>query len=171
MGRRIYTDITIDGVTYPDANAVARAKGVTANAVRIAIKRGTTHRIGTGAVGAEPMPILIRGRRYATARHAAKALGLTPGAVYRAINDGNADRLGRGPCNLNGARSKPVRIGPLDFPSMEEANRVLGFGPGYVSRALRGRSIVGCQRVLAAAMREAEKRAAAKGGAYRSGLT
>ena len=44
MGRRIYRDIEIRGVVYPDAGSAAAAHGVSAQAVRVAVRKGTQHR-------------------------------------------------------------------------------------------------------------------------------
>lgn len=151
MGKRVYRDITVRGVTYPDANAAAAALGVSAEAVRIAIRKGTAHRIGTRAVGSEPMPVLVNGQIFESARSAAAQLGLKPSTIYRAINEGRAHRL-TGIRRYNGGRSKPVTLGNLCFSSMEQANRALGFRQGYVSLALRRGSKAAKQRILAAAM-------------------
>lgn len=157
MGKRLYTDINVRGTVYADANTAAEALGVTPDAVRIAVRKGTTHRIGTGAVGREPMPVQINGKDFASAQEAAAYFGGTPGGVYRAINDGRAQAF-KQPLRYNGATSKPVTIGTLSFSSMEEASRVLGFGQGYISQAIRRGSKAAMQRILGAAMREAHRR-------------
>ncbi|MBT2130104.1 hypothetical protein [Aliiroseovarius lamellibrachiae] len=157
MGRRLYTNIEVRGVTYKDANAAAKALGVTADAVRIAVRKGTTHRIGTGAVGAEPMPVQVRGKVFGSAREAAAQFGGTPAGVYRAINDGRAQEFKK-PLRYNGATSKPISIGSLSFTSMEEANRTLGFGRGYIAKALRRQSKSAMQKILGAAMRYAAQK-------------
>lgn len=164
MGKRVYRDINVRGTVYADARAAAVALGVSPDAVRIAIRKGTTHRIGTGAVGIEPMPVRVRGRVFATAQAAAEHFGGTASGVYKAINSGRADSYLK-PRRYNGATSKPVQIGTLTFSSMEEANRALGFGKGHISQVLRRGSKLARQRVLGAAMREAHRRARTEKGA------
>lgn len=157
MGRRIYRDIEIRGVVYPDAGSAAAAHGVSAQAVRVAVRKGTQHRVGTGAVGIEPMPVCLGGRRFVHAAAAARHFGVTRHAIYQAIASGRAQEFG-GPPRHARLRSKPVTIGHLSFASMDEACRALGFRRGYVSQVLRRRSKTGLQIVLAAAMREARRR-------------
>lgn len=149
MGKRIYRDIAINGIVYADANAAAEALGVTPQTVRKAIQKDTTHRIGSRIVGAEPMPVWIRGQDFTSAKDAAAHFGVTTGAVYRAINEGRAERFllpRRG-----GARSKPVTVAGRKFPSMAEASRALGFSQTYISRVLRNGSVASIQRVIEAA--------------------
>jgi hypothetical protein len=156
MGKRRYRDIEIRGTVYPTVQDVADALGVTPRAVTMAIRKGTTDRIGTGAVGSEPMPVRIRGRVYPDAGAAAKALGVTRGRIHQAINRGHEDRVGLPPSH-NGARAKPVRVGGLDFPSMAAASRALGFRSEYLSRVMTRGSKRGRERILAAAMAYAAK--------------
>lgn len=157
MGKRRYSDINVRGAVYADANAAAEALGVTPDAVRIAVRKGTTHRIGTGAVGREPMPVQINGKDFASAREAAAHFGIKPGAVYRAINEGRSQGFLQ-LLRQSHATWKPITIGTLSFSSMEEANRVLGFRQGYISQAIRRGSKAAMQRILGAAMREAHRR-------------
>ena len=164
MGKRLYRDINVRGTVYADANAAAESLGVTADTVRLAVRNGSTHRIGTGSIGREPMPVQINGKDFASAAEAAGYFGVKPGAVYRAINEGRSQgflQLVR----QSHATWKPVTIGTLSFSSMEEANRVLGFGQGYISQAIRRRSEAAMQRILGAAMREAHRRSQVTRGA------
>ncbi|WP_286905720.1 hypothetical protein [Roseovarius sp.] len=157
MGRQVYRGIEIRGVVYPDANAAAAALGVSANAVRLAVRKGSQHRIGTGAVGVEPMPICLAGTHFENAEAAAEHFGVTRHAVYQAIASGRAQEFGK-PARHARLKSRPIALGNLSFSSMDEACRVLGFERGYISQVKRRGSKVGMQRVLAAAMREARRR-------------
>jgi len=158
-GKPIYSNIEIRGVVYPDARAAAAALGVSPDAVRIAVRKGTRHRIGTGAVGVEPMPVCLAGQRFENVRAAAAHFGVTRHAIYQAISSGRAQDFGKPPRHAR-LKSKPVTIGNLAFPSMAAADRVLGFGQGYISRALRRGSKAGLQRIWAAAMKESMRREA-----------
>ncbi len=163
MGKRIYLDIEVRGVVYANANAAGLALGVSAEAVRIAIRNGTQHRIGTGAVGVEPMPVCLGGLNFENAGLAAEHFGVTKHAVYQAISAGRAQDFGKPPRHAR-LRSKPVTIGNLTFPSMDEAGRVLGFGQGFISQAMRQKSKAGLQKILAAAMKESMRREAIGAG-------
>lgn len=157
MGAIRYRDIEVRGEVFPTVRAVAERFGVSGEAVRIAVRRGTQHRIGTGATGVEPMPVLICGIRFASARDAAAHYGVTPHAVYHAISDGDPDRIARPNfvwTEENNPKGRPFKVGGLSFPSMAAADRALGFGQGYVSRAVKTGSKVKWQRIVAAAMRE-----------------
>lgn len=151
MGKRIYRDINIRGTVYPDANAAAAAHCVSPDTVRLAVRRGTQHRIGTGAVGAEPMPVRIRGQLFPSAKAAAAHFGITPHAIYKALGEGRVDDVANPP-RYNGARSRSVTIGSLRFASMAQASRALGFSSGYVSQALRRPSVATRQRIVGAVM-------------------
>ncbi len=157
MGKRKYQDIEIRGVVYADTNAAAKALGVTSETVRTAIRKGTQHRIGTGATGVEPMPVCLAGLHFEDARAAAVHFGVTRHAVYQAIVSGRAQDFGKRP-RYAYPSSKPITIGALSFPSMDEASRVLGFRQGYISLAMRRGSKAGLQRILAAAMKESMRR-------------
>ena len=156
-GRLKYTDLDVRGTIYPDAQTAAVAHGVSAEAVRWAARRGALHRLGTGRVGVEPMPVLIRGERFRDAKQAAAHYGVTPAAVYTAMMRGKLDNLAR-PQRYNGAKSKPVTLASMRFASMSEADRVLGFKRGYVSLALRRQSLPAMQAILGAVMRERNRR-------------
>lgn len=164
MGKRLYRDIEIRGTVYPTVQDAADAFGVTPRAVTMAIRKGTTHRIGTGAVGPEPLPVRIRGRVYPDAGAAAKALGLTRHAIHLAIAEGREERVGLPPGH-NGARAKPVRVGGLDFPSMAAASRALGFRSEYLSHVMTRGSKRGRERILAAAMAYAARNPGQNGAA------
>ena len=159
MGKRIYTDICVRGEVFPDANAVAERFGVTPDAVRIAVRRGTAHRIGTGAVGVEPMPVRVAGRDFPTAQAAARHFGVTSHAVYQAIQEGRADEF-RQRYRNPGHRARPFSIGGLSWPSMLAADRALGFKEGYIANVMKRGSKRGHERILAAAMAYATKDAA-----------
>ncbi|WP_170335010.1 hypothetical protein [Ruegeria arenilitoris] len=158
MGRRIYRDIEIDGVIYPNVNAVAKAKGVKPDTVRVALRKGTAHRIGVGTGGVEPMSVRIHGRVFADAKAAAKHCGITVGGIYEAIRCGREDRVGL-PLFQTSANAKPFTIGTLTFPSMRAASLALGFERGeYISKVLKQKSVRGQQRILKAAMEYAERK-------------
>lgn len=143
MGRRIYENINI--------------RGVTAEAVHIALRKGTQHRIGTGAVGVEPMSIFLSGMHFNNIHDAAAHFGVTRTAVYQAISRGRAQGFRKLPRHSR-SNSKPITIGNLRFSSMDEACRVLGFNSGFISLTMRRRSKTGLQRILAAAMQESRRR-------------
>lgn len=151
MGKGKYQDIEIRGVVYPDANAAAAAHGVTPDAVRIAVRRGTLHRVGTGAAGVEPMRVRVGGIVFDCAASAAAHFGVTTHAIYQAITRGRTEEFGRPPRNARN-RSKPIQIGTLSFPSMCDADRALGFAPGYISQVNRRGYKRGRERILAAAL-------------------
>jgi hypothetical protein len=146
----VHGSVEIRGVVYPDIRAAAAAVGVHPNTVRRAIKAGTLHRCGTGAVGIEPMPVRIRGKVYADAYAAAAAHGVAVSTVRSALAKGDPDAVGRVTHTVT--RAYPVVIGPVSFPSRRAASRALGFAnPDYVNKALR-RGSAPRERVLAAAM-------------------
>lgn len=153
MGETRYRDLEIRGVKYETAAAAAAALGVSSDAVRIAAKRGTLHRVGTGRVGREPMPVRIRGVDFPDAHAAAEHFGVSPHTVWAAIGMGDPDRVARKvPPPL--PRLKPVTLYGVSFPSCAEASRQLGFGwSGYVSQALRRQNPVAQERIRAAVMR------------------
>ena len=152
MGQHIYRDIEIRGVRYPSASAAGKALGVTADAVRIAVRRGTLHRVGTGRVGAEPLPVCIRGKTFPDARAAAAHFGVCVSAVHSALAAGVPDRVGR-KVPPPQPRAKPVTLFGVDFPSHAEASRALGFRDDYLARALKRNTRSGQQRIMAAVMK------------------
>lgn len=162
MANPTYRDIKIRGVTYPDVASAAKALGVHPNTVRTAARKGTLHRVGTGRVGVEPMPVLIAGQRFENAQAAADHFQVQVMTVYSAISDGDPDRIARPP-RYNPARSRQITIGSLTFPSMAQAARELGFkNREFVSKALKQGSGRGRQRILAAAMKLAQERQSRK---------
>jgi hypothetical protein len=169
LGRRSsLCPVTIRGVTYESYSKAAQALGVNPNTVRAAARKGTLHRVGTGRVGLEPMPVQIAGLRFESAQAAADHFKVKVMTVYSAISDGDPDRIARPP-RYNPARSRKVKIGCLTFPSMAQAARELGFeNREFVSKALKHGSRRGRQRILAAAMKLAESRAKQEGGTCKS---
>lgn len=167
MGKRLHRDIVIRGVTYPTIADAAVELGVSASTIRHALLRGTLDRVGLGRRGFDPMPVNVRGTDYPSARHAANALGLTPEAIYRAIAQGRTDTVGSGGRCPNPAKARPVRLGPVTFPSMQAASVALGFSRGYIANARFFRRASAQERILAAAMAYAARRAGAGyGGAH-----
>lgn len=136
----------VNGTRYESLAAAGRAYGVTPEAVAQAIKRGTTHRLGTGRVGWEPRPVRIRGTVYSSAAEAAAALGVARSAVYAAIDRGTEDKLGLGrpPCMI---KARPVVIGGMAFESMAAASRAIGRSDGYVAQVLRSGSVAARNRL------------------------
>ncbi len=159
MGRRKYTDIVIQGVTYADVDAAAVALSVHPATIRQHIRHGTLHRVGRGVSGVEPMPVLVRGDLFDSPAHAAAHYGVCVDHVYRHIAAGDPDRIGldheRGQY-----RAKPFQIGPVRFRSRAEASRKLGFGKDYVSKAMTRNSKRMLEKVIAAAMLYAEHKKA-----------
>lgn len=163
MGRRVHADIEIRGQVFPTAQAAARHFGVSATTVQMAARRGTLHRVGTGAVGAEPCPVRVRGTVYPSARAAASALGLTPAAIFQALRENRIDTVGTGARCPIPFRSRPITLGGLRFPSLAAADRALGFAPGYIAHSLKLGRRCAMERIMAAAMAHAagaERRAA-----------
>lgn len=145
--------IEIRGRAFDTVAAAANAHGVHPNAVYIARRKGTLHRVGTGRVGAEPLPVRIGGVDYTSAEAAAKALNVARAAIYSAIEDGDPDRVLRAP-RYNPSRCIPLTIGNLTFPSRRAASRALGFSNDeFVQKAIASGSRKSWERVLAAAMR------------------
>ena len=150
--------VTIRGVIYPSHSAAGRALAVNANTVRAAQRNGTLHRVGTGRVGPEPMRVLIAGVEFADARAAAAHYGVQVNTVLSAVCDGDPDRIAR-PRRYNPARSQPITIGGLSFPSKSAASRALGFKDReFVAKALKQGSKKGRERILAAAMKLTNER-------------
>ena len=152
MRATIYRDIDIRGQVFATARAAAEHFGISADAVRIAARRGTLHRVGTGDVGAEPCPVRIRGTIYASAKEAGAAYGLTPAAIHRALAEGRIDRVGLAERKGRPHRSREIVIGGVRYASMRAADRALGFGPGYVAHSLKNGRKCAAERILGAAM-------------------
>lgn len=153
-GRRRHRDIEIRGTVYPDADAAAAALGVHPATVRVAVRRGTLHRVGLGLHGPEPMPVRVRGRVFADAGAAAAHFGVTRQGIYGVIGRGCEERYLR-PYRRGGAGAVPVAIGVLRFASVSAAARALGVSRGCIRRAVAGGSARCRERVLAAAMAHA----------------
>lgn len=154
--------VTVHGVEYPSIRAAARANGVSDSAITAARIKGTLHRVGSGRTGVEPMQVMIGGVVYQDAKTAAQALGVAIATVYDAIRLGDPDRIVR-PRTYNPSTSHPITIGPLKFRSKREAARQLGFkNPEYVSKVIRSGSRRGWQKILSAAMKEADRRGPAR---------
>lgn len=161
MGRRYYTDIEVRGRVFPTAQAAAAHFGVQPQTVLVALRKGTLHRLGTGAVGAEPCPIRIRGTLYPSAKAAARALGVNDNTISVALARGTLDRVGLP--RRDAWNAAPITLGGVRFPSRAAADRALGFPVGYVWAALKRRSPRAMERIVAAAMAhvaQAERRAA-----------
>ena len=159
MGRRKYRDITIRGVTYPTAQAAARALGVQEQTVHVALRAGALDTVGMGSGHRAAMPVRVLGKTYPSARAAAAALGCTRTAIYRAITEGREDRFGTRPfAGAQKARAIPVSIAGMSWPSMAQASRALGFDASYVSHALSSGSPAMREALMAAAMRLASRK-------------
>jgi len=152
MGKRVWVDLVIRGVSYPTAQAAAAALGVTQEAVMVAARKGALERCGLGLVGRAPLPVRIRGRVFPSARAAAQHFQVQVSTIFSAIADGREDRVGLAP-TVAANRSQPVVLGGMAFRSKAEASRRLGFQHEYVARAMLRRSERAMVRILAAAMR------------------
>ncbi|WP_347311382.1 hypothetical protein [Defluviimonas sp. SAOS-178_SWC] len=153
MGGTIYRDIEIRGQVFPTAAAAAAHFGVVPDTVRLAVRRGTLHRVGTGEIGAEPCPVRIRGVDYRSAREAARAFGVTAAAIHRALAEGRVDRIGLAQRRGRAHRSREIIIGGVCYPSMRAADGALGFKPGYIARSMKNGRKCAWERILGAAMR------------------
>lgn len=157
MGARKHTDITIRGVTYPTVAAAAAVLSVTPAAIYIAMRKGTLHRVGTGRVGPEPMPVRIAGRDFADARQAARHFGITYQAVIAAICAGDPDRIARRPV-YGKARAQEITLAGVTFPSKAAASRALGFHENYIAQSLSRGGPSTLRKIEQAAMRYAMSR-------------
>jgi len=115
MGKRIYSDIEIDGVVYPDAATAAQAIGVTSGHVLTALRKGRL-----GGLGTRPAlrPVTIRGVTYPNFSDAAHAHGVHPNTVRTAYRNGTLHRVGTGRV---GPEPLPVRIGGKNFDNARAA--------------------------------------------------
>jgi hypothetical protein len=93
MGKRLYSDIEIGGVTYADANAAAAALGVTAGQVRMAVRKDRLDSFGTRPAYRS---VTIRGVTYANFSEAGRALGVHANTVRAAYRNGTLHRVGTG---------------------------------------------------------------------------
>lgn len=88
--------VTIRGVTYPDAQAAARANDVAPATVYSALCRGDIDRVGLGQDyvkrvtkgGKPPKPVIVAGRRFASTADLARALGREPRVVRVSLKAG-----------------------------------------------------------------------------------
>lgn len=113
-----YRDIEIRGVVYPDAKAAAAALGITAKAVRRAVRDGRLD-----AVGLKGNPVTIRGRSFPSYAAAGRALGVTAETVGKAVAAGTLHRVGTGRA---GWEPRPVRINGKVYESAAKAAHALG---------------------------------------------
>lgn len=80
--------VRIRGVDYPSQAAAARALGVSASAIgmALAVGRPDSAGLGSGAGGGHPgKPCWYRGKRYPSRTAAAKACGVSVAAVSKAV--------------------------------------------------------------------------------------
>lgn len=133
--------VMVRGVVYETVAECAKALKVSRNAVKGAIARGREDFIGTGT--GNKVPVIIRGVTYPSQIAAAKALGVRPDTVANALARGRLDTVGngkgrapRGPSQWGGRPAQPVTLAGIDFPSMSEASRKLGFCDRYVQNVL-----------------------------------
>lgn len=154
MTARKYTDIQIQGMTFPTVEDAADHFGVTGVTIRSHIRAGTLHRLGKGLSGPEPCPVRIRGVTYESPAKAAEELGVGINQVYRRLAEGRPDTIGL-PNDRGQHCAKPIKIGPLKFRSLAEASRELGFSEGYVGRAFERDSSSMKEKILAAAIARA----------------
>lgn len=164
MANPKYRDITIRGVTYPDAKTAADALGVGRNTVLKALRNGRLDGVGLDRKGIPEMPVRIRGRDFKNAAAAARHFGVGRSAIYAALAAGDPGRVRRkriSPLHC----SKPFSVGGLRWTSLRAASIDLGFCPEYVSKAYRLNRRSAKQRILAAAMQLAEQRQSSIAGA------
>lgn len=130
MGKRVYQNIEIRGVVYPDANAAAAALGVTAGQVRMAVRKDRLDGLGTRPA---QRPVTIRGVTYPNFSAAGKALGVNPNTVRAAYRNGTLHRVGTGRV---GPEPMRVRIAGKDFEDVNAAAAHFGVQPGTVYSAI-----------------------------------
>ena len=88
-------EITIRGKTYPTIADAAADLGVSANAVRIAKRKGTLDGVGLQkARRRRSAPVTIRGVEHPSPAAAAKALGVDVNEIYRLEKLGRLDEIG-----------------------------------------------------------------------------
>ena len=106
--------VMIRGVTYPDAEAAAKALRVAVDTVYCGIIRGNPDRIGLGPDyaarphkgGKPPKPVTVAGQRFASMAELARAIGREPRAVRVSLRAGGIakDRIVRAVMALIAAR-------------------------------------------------------------------
>lgn len=86
------------------------------------------------------MRVEARGKVYDSVPDCSRALGVSKATVYCAVSRRTTATLGLGKGNRSsghrGLPPKPVKIGPVEFPSMATASRALGFERRYVQQVL-----------------------------------
>lgn len=130
MGERRYTDITIAGVTYADANSAAAALGVTAGHIRKAVRRGRLETLGTRPIRCT---VTIRGVTYASFSEAGRALGVHANTVRAAYRSGTLHRVGTGRV---GPEPMRVQIAGRIFENVHDAAKHFGCCPHTIWAAL-----------------------------------
>lgn len=132
---RSNTVVGPDGTIYISQASAARALGVHKSTIRWHLDRyGDLSMLGMLYVRCS-----WRGKEYPTLTALSKASGRTlPTIIYHLNRYGNTDRLGSGPVGNPGNRSKskPVKVGPCEWPSRAAVARELGVNPSTVSRWL-----------------------------------
>ena len=102
------------------------------------------------------MPIRVRGKVYPSAKAAAKALGVARSTIYNLNIRGRIDSAGTGVGAKKGNiphNAKPLKIGPVEFPSHAAAARALGYANrGRVWAALNREGVQARDGVIARAM-------------------
>jgi hypothetical protein len=90
------------------------------------------------------MRVRVRGTIYDSVPEAAAALNVSPKSVYVSAHRGRLDTLGVGagkrstPGAAYGGRPKrPIKIGPLEFDSLSEASKALGYHRNSLATAIR----------------------------------
>lgn len=124
-----------DGTVYPSRASAARALGVHRNTIRWHLKRFGD----LSMVGMLYVRCIWRGQEYPTIAAVSKASGRSTSTIIHHLNRyGNLDRLGVGKAGIcgNRSKSKPVRIGPYEWPSRTALAREMGVSPSTVSRCL-----------------------------------
>ncbi|MDE4272972.1 NUMOD1 domain-containing DNA-binding protein [Phaeobacter gallaeciensis] len=115
MAKPKYRDITIRGVTYPDAKTAAAALGLSVSRVRSALRTDTLNSLGRRS---RLCPVTIRGVTYESFSKAAQELGVSANTVRAAARNGTLHRVGTGRV---GVEPMPVLIAGLRFESAQAA--------------------------------------------------
>lgn len=164
MGRRVWQDFVVRGVTYATVRACADDLGVTQKTVRRALREGRAATLGLGAGKGHAMPVRIAGRDFPSLQAAAAHFGCTASAISKAVDDGDPDRIARSrKGRYHGGLNRPFTMGGLSFSSMRAASLAIGRSDGYVAQVLAKptRRRVECLRgefMRLAAQREAAAR-------------
>jgi len=144
-----------DGTVYPSHAAAARALGVHNSTIRWHIDRYGD----LSMIGASQVRCIWRGVEYPTLTALAKVSDRTVQTIVHHLNKyGNLDRLGVGKIGAigNRSKSKPVRVGPYEWPSRTALAEEMGVSRSAVSRWLGGRAGQPIpEQLMAHAMRKA----------------